>query len=462
MQRCKCLFVAHTFPPVAAVGIFRTLRFIDYLPECGWEGLVLSCTEDAVAGFPIDHTLCDRIPSGTIVKRVRVWRPLDRFIEFIKRVLVSRRDSLSDIGSLETSRHNDVKKEPRGFWLRLKQWLSIVRDIVLNTPDNCSNWIGPAMIAGCRMVRKYRPQVLLSTGPPHSAHLAALGICLITRTPLIIDLRDPWASDKWANKEDYRIKLWLQRKMEKLCVRFAARVVLNTERLKDEFIATYPKKWTSKFVAIPNGVDEHMVEPVQRFLREASGRQDRNPWTLCHPGNIYGVRSLAPLVDAVRILKESGDRVLLEQIGQVNNPPNLAELLTEWGLSEVRLCGRQTHETTLQHMAAADILVVVQPLSAVQVPAKLYEMLLFRKPILILTEEGATSDIIKKYGIGVMVDPHDPDAIAAAIRQIVHGLHDDHSTGDWDQATSAYSGHLLTRKLAEILDQVNVKGSLTH
>jgi glycosyltransferase involved in cell wall biosynthesis len=453
MQRCKCLFVAHTFPPVAAVGIFRTLRFLDHLPEYGWEGLALSCKEDAVVGFPIDHTFCERIPPGTIVERVGVWRPLDRFIEGVKRMLAPSR-KYSGEASLETTAVDEKQKDAGGgFFARLKQWFSGIREIICYTPDECANWIGPAVIAGCRMVRRYRPQVVLSTGPPHSAHLAALGIHLITRTPLILDLRDPWASDEWAIKEDHKIKLWLQKKMEKLCVRFAARVVLNTERLRHEFLATYPKRWASKFVAIPNGVDRHIVEPVQRFLSKASESQEHDTRTLCHPGNIYKVRSLAPLVHAVRLLKESGDRVLLEQIGQVNSPPNLAELLIEWDLSEVRLCGRQSHETTLQRMAAADILVVVQPLSAVQVPAKLYEMLLFRKPILVLTDEGATADVIRKYGIGVLADPTNADAIAMAIRQLDQLLRNGEPPGDWDGAIAAYDSHHLAGDLVTAMEE---------
>ena len=70
----RCLFVAHTFPPIAAVGIYRTLRFMHHLPSFGWEGMIVAMEEDAVSGHPIDHALCDRIPAGTIVQRVGVWR----------------------------------------------------------------------------------------------------------------------------------------------------------------------------------------------------------------------------------------------------------------------------------------------------------------------------------------------------------------------------------------------------
>ena len=87
----RCLFVAHTFPPIAAVGIYRTLRFMHHLPEFGWEGMVVAMEPDAAIDHPVDQSLCSRIPAGTIVKRVGVWRPLDRFIEWLKSLVRSVR-----------------------------------------------------------------------------------------------------------------------------------------------------------------------------------------------------------------------------------------------------------------------------------------------------------------------------------------------------------------------------------
>ena len=59
----RCLFVAHTFPPIAAVGIYRTLRFMHHLPEFGWEGMVVAMEPDAAIDHPVDHALCSRIPA---------------------------------------------------------------------------------------------------------------------------------------------------------------------------------------------------------------------------------------------------------------------------------------------------------------------------------------------------------------------------------------------------------------
>ncbi len=458
----RCLFVAHTFPPIAAVGIYRTLRFMHHLPSLGWEGMVVAMEEDAVIGHPIDHSLCDRIPAGTIVERVGVWRPLDRFIDWLKHLGrsdgKSSMEHQSDARMSDTSSHSDSDGKNQGHPSTvihaIKDFLRSVRDIIFYTPDNCANWIGPAVLAGCRLVRRYRARVVISSGPPHSAHLAGLIIHWLTRVPLVLDLRDPWASDEWLDQQDYRIRMWLQKKLERLCVWCADRVILNTERLRKNFIATYPKKWEHKFIAIPNGVDDHIVKPVEEYLSHSESRKNDMPLTLCHPGSIYWHRSLMPIIEAIRHLKQSGEQVEFEQIGLVAHPPDLAERLDEWDLPEVHLRGRLSHEETLKQMANSDVLVVIQPMSTLQVPAKLYEMLVFRKPILVITKDGATADLIKEFEIGFIADPSDPEKIASTIRLLDSQIKSNSIRGDWERAIHAFDSKNLTSQLVNVMTQI--------
>lgn len=461
----RCLFVAHTFPPIAAVGIYRTLRFMHHLPSFGWEGMIVAMEEDAVSGHPIDHALCDRIPAGTIVQRVGVWRPLDRFVEWLKHFGRSAgKSSLGGHGDqgdstvTRTLSHlasdEESQSHRRTFASFIKDSLRSVRDILFFTPDNCANWIGPAVLAGCRLVRRYRPKVIISSGPPHSAHLAGVGIHWFTRIPLVLDLRDPWASDEWLDQEDYRFRMWMQKKLERLCVRCADCVILNTDRLRQNFVATYPKKWEHKFIAIPNGVDDHIVKPVAEYVSLSKPRKEDAPLTFCHPGSIYWHRSLMPIIEAIRHLKQSGERIQFEQIGLVAHPPDLAERLVEWDLPEVHLRGRLSHEETLKQMANSDVLVVIQPMSTLQVPAKLYEMLIFRKPILVITRDGATADLIKEYKIGFIADPTDPEKIAHAIRTLDSQMKSESIQGDWDRAIHAFDSQNLTSQLVNVMTKI--------
>ncbi len=74
---------------------------------------------------------------------------------------------------------------------------------------------------------------------------------------------------------------------------------------------------------------------------------------------------------------------------------------------------------------------LVQPDTDLQVPGKLFEMILFRKPILALTGNGALADIIRKFQLGAVADPANAKEIARAIVSLQSR---DSSAPRWDEA----------------------------
>ncbi len=48
----RALIVAYHYPPIASGGVERTLKFIQYLPEFGYEATVL--TTSAFGHFPLN------------------------------------------------------------------------------------------------------------------------------------------------------------------------------------------------------------------------------------------------------------------------------------------------------------------------------------------------------------------------------------------------------------------------
>jgi glycosyltransferase involved in cell wall biosynthesis len=146
--------------------------------------------------------------------------------------------------------------------------------------------------------------------------------------------------------------------------------------------------------------------------------------------------------------------VSLEQIGQVEREAEIARYLCENHLQQhIQLRGWLPHEQTLEHLAAADVVAVLQPGTTLQVPAKLFELLLFRKPVLALTGAGATADIIQDFHLGMVADPEDRQAVAGAI---LRAAGKPWGCGDhgWDSALKAFDGRRLTGELAQVLDSL--------
>ena len=54
-------------------------------------------------------------------------------------------------------------------------------------------------------------------------------------------------------------------------------------------------------------------------------------------------------------------------------------------------------------------------------PSKLYSILAAGRPILVLAPEGAdAARVVHRLGCGVVVDPDDPAAVAAVVRELAH------------------------------------------
>jgi glycosyltransferase involved in cell wall biosynthesis len=442
------LVLSYFFPPSAAVGVFRTIRHVRYLPDFGWKPLVVTPMPEALDDPRFDSALCAGIPENTVVARTRVLRPVSSLRAYLKHSLAIWSRRTIDLKVTEHPGSHDTYRS-----LSMLSAVGRLCDILLGTPDAEMGWTLPALYAALRLTRQYHPAVIYSTGPPHSTHLIAMLLKALTGLPMVIDLRDPWARSKWyrnSNKCQERMQGWL----EQLCVRVADRIILNTPQLREDFCDAYAKSLHGKFIAMPNGYDPAALPHVESLTKQSGRTVGNGQIVLCHPGTVYGRRTLRYLLGALQQLTRAGVSVSFEQIGAIDDSFDLPMYLREQGLSScVRLAGQLSHDATLQRMAAADVLVVLQPGTANQVPGKLYEMLPFRKPILALTEQGATADIIERFRLGAVVNPVDTGAIASAIINVAYGR-SNCSESDWNEALKAFDGRRLVGELAQVLNGV--------
>ena len=75
----KLLVIAYFFPPSGAVGVYRTLKFVKYLPEFGWEPVVLTVSNGKTPVY--DESLMKLIPAGVEVHRVPSWEALNEGLD---------------------------------------------------------------------------------------------------------------------------------------------------------------------------------------------------------------------------------------------------------------------------------------------------------------------------------------------------------------------------------------------
>lgn len=439
------LMIAHGFPPISTAGVFRTLRFVKYLPEFGWRPVVIA--SPSRRGTVVkDDGLLKQVPEGTIVERPDMLNPEG----WIGSLFHSGGNgpqpdaTAARAANVAQSVVVDAPRAPR----RWREWVKTLQELLFHTPDEYIWWALPAARAALRAVEQTNPEVIYTTGPPHSTHVAGLLVRQMTGLPWVADFRDPWSRQPWGQKRN----LWgakLLPFIESECIRHATCVILNTGRMAQDFRRHYHSIRGSKFVALPNGFDPELKGVVEGCLRSAPETPPGGPLALCHPGSLYHRRDMRPLVDAVRLLAERGLAVRVENIGDCPCRQELSTYAAEAGVPDSFVFSEPVkHREVLQRMAGAEVLVVIQPNNDLQVPGKLYEMMLFGKPILALADEGEVSDLVRRYELGESARSNDASAIAGAIARLAERARASARPVPNPVALEAFDGRLLSARLA--------------
>ena len=436
----RALVVACNFPPDASVGTMRTLRLIRHLTASGWRvDVVTIAPEGFRPGTVVDPALLDKVPPAVSVIRATPLRPFERVSARLKRATAPATTSERS-GPSATKR---ATRERQGSVSRARRAISAA----LALPDREVSWLIPAVWRGWRHARRARPDVIYSSGPPFTGHLAGLALARLLSVPWVADFRDPWARAPWReDRFEFERRAWAI--FERLVVERAQTVVFATETNQRDFARHYGAA-TAQFFVVSNGCDpadfEGMVPKVERH----GGR-----FVLLHAGSLYGARNPAALLRALASAIEKGrldrSRFRLRFIGRLGSlGADLPAIARQLNLAEVvEFASHMPRRESLQEMVDASALLVVQPVTTVSIPAKLYEYMAAGRPILALAEPGGeTADLVERSGAGLAVLADDEAAIEDALVSILALSRDGFASVD----RRAYDGDERAAELRAIL-----------
>ena len=114
-----------------------------------------------------------------------------------------------------------------------------------------------------------------------------------------------------------------------------------------------------------------------------------------------------------------------------------------------------SYKEALAEILAAHVLLLFAPNQGSQIPGKTFEYLCSHGDILAFTSEGATADLIKSTGHGIVADPKSVPEIKEAV-QLFYQKYKTVRDGNCDMTASfvgleKYHRRFLTRELAAIL-----------
>src|SRR5439155_9507018 len=159
-------------------------------------------------------------------------------------------------------------------------------------PDYSRGWVFRAALHTRSVLRRFRPQAVVSSGPPHTAHLVAGMATAGSPVRWLIDVRDPWSgpltpiwrSHRIVGSRTYAV---LSSRLERLAFRAADEVIVNTPQLRNTLAGRYP---AVSFTCIPNGVDAESLPPPACDPYPGLG--------IAYTGMLYNDRDLGPVVRA--------------------------------------------------------------------------------------------------------------------------------------------------------------------
>jgi glycosyltransferase involved in cell wall biosynthesis len=395
----RLVVLSYHFPPDPAIGGLRWSGLTKYLFPLGWRSWVVT------AGAP-SAPAADGTPGVTVESPSRRKTLNDLYLRLRHRT--AHRGQLP-----EGSNGNGGGRQQGG-------WLSALRNeggVLLALPDEGRGWILRAARCGRRLINRVRPAAVVSSGPPHSVHLAAWLATRFTRTRWFVDMRDPWAgpiTDAWVQGPFYRSLLgrrliaWLER----LVITSATGVLCNTREFADALAGRYPGvriEW------VPNAVDRELLPAVAG---------ERFPGlNIVHVGTIYGGRNLGPVLEALRMFLDrypEARSTRLRIAGQVEAHyevairQQIAALRLEpW----VELLGVVPRRQALELVARSQLALVLAQHQEYQVPAKLYELGAMGVPTVVIASPGSAAAAEgKRLGASVIAS----EDVAGLLRVMEH------------------------------------------
>lgn len=408
----RVLMIAFHFPPLrGSSGIQRTLKFAQYLPQFGWLPVVLSAHPRAYAQSGPDQL-------RDIPAEVEVHRAF----------------------ALDTSRHLSFK----GRYLGL-----------LALPDRWVSWVLGAVPAGLRLIRRHRPDVIWSTYPIATAHLIGFALHRLTGIPWVADMRDPMTDEGYpADSRTRRVYQWIEKKTLMHC----QRAVCTTPGAIKTYRTRFPEIPASRFALLENGFDEENFVDAESL---AGAPRAEHRFTLVHSGVIYpSERDPIPLFEALAALQAQGKigaatfQLVLRATG---HDTYLAELIARCGIGElVTLAPHVSYRDALAEMVTAGGLLILQAANCNhQVPAKLYEYLRARRPILALTDPaGDTAATLRNAGVDTIAPLDSKNAIIDALSRFLALAQAGRAPLASDDQINANSRRARTGVLAALLDAV--------
>lgn len=383
----KVLIITYYWPPGSGPGVQRFLKFSKYLRDFGWEPIILTVENGS---FPsIDSSLEKDIPEGLKVVKTKTFEPFQWY-----NMLKGKKGKSTGVGMVGMQEQSPLQK--LALHIRANYFI----------PDARKGWKKYALKKAKSIIQEEGIEAIITTGPPHSAHLIGLDLKQQTNLPWVADMRDPWTT-VFYNAFFPRTTSTKQKDkaLEDKVLKNADGVVVVSNGLKQEF-----SDRNENISIIYNGFDETDM-PL-------SMPQRNKRFTISYVGNFKPNQNVNALWEILfEIKKEESDFADdLELFLTGNVDSSVVDAIGAHALeNNLHLSAFVAHQEAVQRMMSADMLLFIIPKSErnkLIITGKLFEYLATGNPILgIGPVDGDASAVLQDANRKPLADYSDKESI---------------------------------------------------
>jgi glycosyltransferase involved in cell wall biosynthesis len=427
----KALIISYYYPPIGGIGTERPLAFSRYLPDYGWNPIVITPRAGTLSAIPAGEGM--EVPPGVTV--IRTANPDMSFR--LKRLL-----------GLEVTQKAEGQLGGAGGSAGWRATLLGLYRNWMEMPDRMIDWYPFLMRAAREAIRRESIDVIYTKSPPYTAALAAARLSASTGVPWVADIPDAWTRLFYYSKTGSAARL--DRLLESYALHRCSRLMFVSQSSGDVIARAYPEL-EDRIEIVPHAFDEDLyasaeavTEPLLNVVYAGS---------LYHPN-----QDLRPFLRALGTVRTRGldlSQFRFQYLGRFSD--TVEQLAKEAGVSElVETFGQVPYAEALARQKGAGALLYLQwePGGEVGAYSKMAQYLGARRPVLAYAPtRGEAQDFLERSNAGVAVS--DDAGIARVLEDWIeaYGATGEVPYGADETFIESYGYRSRTGEVARILER---------
>ena len=323
----KILILTYYWPPSGGSGVQRWMYFAKYLKQLGHDPIVIT-VDETQASYPVLDTSLTKEVEGIRVVKTSTREPL----RWYSRLISGDTQKGIPQGAVQTkSIFGKLTAYIRGNFF---------------IPDARKGWVPFAIKAAEEVIVKNQITHLITTGPPHSTHLAGLELKEAFKLKWWVDFRDPW-TDIFYNTALYRTQKTVAKDqaLERKVLQKADGIMTTVAGILQDQLKI--KTSNKPFVSIPNGYDADLMEQTEAAPKKKG-------FHIVYTGLLTQNQEYKKLLTAIHQVSNHST-IYFSLAGNIS-PTIISEIKSNLPKVKVDYIGYLPHNKAIALMKSADLL----------------------------------------------------------------------------------------------------------